>query len=76
MKTSCVLGCVVKSKKRKVGMCCQIQKKKSLDCFTNGSNYLGLFKKDSTLRSMILNFDKKKFIQVEWHFIFLIDHVW
>jgi hypothetical protein len=39
-------------------------KKKSLDCFTNGSNVFGLLKK-KTLHSMILNFDKIVFIQVQ-----------
>jgi len=52
-----------------VGMCFQIQRKKSLDCFTNGSNVFGLLKKE-ILHSMILNFDKIVFIQVQWYFNF------
>jgi hypothetical protein len=40
-----------------------------LDCFTKGSIFFGLLKKE-TLPSMILTFDKKKFIQVQWYFYF------
>jgi hypothetical protein len=48
-------------------MCFQIQKIIILDCFINGSNFFGLLKKDLPLRSMILNFDFKIFIQMEWY---------
>jgi hypothetical protein len=53
-------------------MCSQIQRNKSLDCFTNGSNFLGLLKKE-TLHLMILNFYEIVFIQVQWHYLIFFN---
>jgi len=53
-------------------MCSQIQRNKSLDCFTNGSNFFGLLKK-KTLCSMILNFYEIVFIQVQWYYLIFFN---
>ncbi len=50
-------------------MCFQIQRKKIWIALQIGSNFFGLLKTE-TLHSMILNFNKIIFIQMQWYFDF------